>query len=137
VIKALLLAASLVAVPAQASSVFVTVTGVRNASGHVRVAVCTKAEFLKPHCLYTGNAPAAQGSVLVVVPDVPPGTYAAQAFHDENDNGVIDRNIFGIPTEGLGFSNNAKMFFGPPRFDAAAFAVGGTNVRITFSLRYY
>jgi uncharacterized protein (DUF2141 family) len=75
--------------------------------------------------------------VLVVVPDVPPGTYAAQAFHDENNNSVIDRNIFGIPTEGLGFSNNAKMFFGPPRFDAAAFAVGGAAVRITFSLRYY
>jgi uncharacterized protein (DUF2141 family) len=137
VIKALLLAASFATLPAQASTLLITVTGVRNAHGHIRVAVCDKADFLKPHCPHTGQAQAAPGAVLVVVPDVPPGTYAAQAFHDENDNGQIDRNIFGIPTEGLGFSNNAKMFFGPPHFDTAAFPFTGATLHITFSLRYY
>jgi uncharacterized protein (DUF2141 family) len=137
VIKGVLLITLLAMVPAQAASVLVTVTGVHNAKGHVRVAVCGRADFLQPHCPYTAKASATPGSVLVVVPDVPPGSYAAQAFHDENDNGVIDRNIFGIPTEGLGFSNNAKMFFGPPRFDAASFPVTDPTTKITFSIRYF
>jgi len=131
------LAVCLSAAPARGSTVLVTVVGVRNSHGHVRVAICSKADFLKPHCAYTGNAPSGPGDVQVTVTNVPPGTYAAQAFHDENDNERIDRNIFGIPTEGIGFSNNARMFFGPPRFDAAAFGVGAATLRITFSIRYF
>jgi uncharacterized protein (DUF2141 family) len=125
------------AISAHASTVLVRVTGVRNSLGHVRVAICSKAEFLKPHCGYTGKAPAATGDVLVTVVNVPPGTYAAQAFHDEKDTGRIDRSLLGLPEQGMGFSNNAKMFFGPPHFDAAAFAVTQADTKITFSLRYY
>ncbi len=136
-IRAFLLMALLSGVQAKACDVLVTVTGIRNANGHIRVAVCAKADFLKPHCPYTGKAQAAPGSVLVIVPNVPPGTYAAQAFHDENDNGQIDRTFFGVPTEALGFSNNAKMFFGPPSFTAASFPVTNPTTKISFSLRYF
>jgi uncharacterized protein (DUF2141 family) len=131
------LALCLAAAPARASTVLVTVTGVRNSHGHVRVAICSKADFLKPHCAYTGNAPAATGDVLVIVENVPPGIYAAQAFHDEKDTGRIDRTLLGLPEQGMGFSNNARMFFGPPRFSAAQFVVAENTVKITFSLRYF
>jgi uncharacterized protein (DUF2141 family) len=123
--------------PARASTLLVTVTGVRNSHGHVRVAICSKAEFLQPHCTYTGKAPAATGDVLVTVENVPPGTYAAQAFHDEDDTGRIERTFLGLPEKGMGFSNNARMFFGPPRFSAASFVVSAETVRIAFSLRYF
>ncbi len=124
-------------VGAPAATVQITVEGVRNARGHVRVAICSRADFLHAHCAWQGTAQASAGDVSVSVPGVPPGTYAAQAFHDEDDNGTLDRNLFGWPDEGLGFSNDAKMFFGPPSFNAAAFAVAEPGVSIRFHMRYY
>lgn len=44
--------------------------------------------------------------------DIPPGTYAMAVIHDENMNGKLDTNWLGIPTEGYGFSNNAKGVLG-------------------------
>ena len=41
-----------------------------------------------------------------------PGVYAAQAFHDENMNDKVDRNVLGLPTVGIGFSNDAPFRFG-------------------------
>jgi uncharacterized protein (DUF2141 family) len=131
------LALCFAAAPARANTVLVTVTGVRNSHGHVRVAICSKADFLKPHCAYTGKAPAATGDVLVTVENVPPGTYAAQAFHDEKDTGRIDRTLLGLPEQGMGFSNGARMFFGPPRFTAAQVTVADPVTRIVMPLRYF
>lgn len=60
---------------------------------------------------------------------VPPGTYAIACFHDENDNGTLDRGLFGIPKEGVVASNHAKGTFGPPKFDDAKFAVSAAGPR--------
>ena len=115
----------------------VTVTGIRSAAGHVLVAVCDKDTFLHETCRYKGRVPAAIGSVVVRIAGIPPGSYAAQAYADENDNGKIDRNFLGMPTEGIGFSNDAKMRFGPPAFADAAFTLGPAGGQIQFGLRYY
>ncbi len=40
--------------------------------------------------------------------DIAPGTYALAVIHDENMNGKLDTNWLGVPTEGYGFSNDAK-----------------------------
>jgi uncharacterized protein (DUF2141 family) len=122
---------------AQAAQVTVTVSGVRDAQGTVRVAICPQAEFLKPDCPYVASALARAGSVAVTFKDVPPGIYAAQAFHDANNNGVLDRTLLGMPAEGMGFSNNARMLFGPPKFPDAAFTVGTGDIAITLDLKYY
>jgi uncharacterized protein (DUF2141 family) len=122
---------------AQGAQVTVTVSGVRDAQGTVRVAICPEPDFLKRTCPYVANAPARAGSVVVTVKDVPPGVYAAQAYHDANDNGVLDRTLLGMPAEGMGFSNNARMMFGPPKFGDAAFTVGTADTAITFYLKYY
>ncbi len=67
---------------------------------------------------------------------LPPGSYALAVFHDENDNGRLDTNFLGIPTERLGFSNDARgMMFFPPSFTAARFAVPGTGAVISVKLR--
>ena len=133
----LLMAVSLSApVMAAASTVEVTVSNVRNDHGRVLVALCTRADFLRPHCAWKGSVPAAHGNVLVRIDNVPPGTYAAQAFHDENANGRLDRNLLGLPEEGMGFSHDAPMHMGPPRFAAAAFAVGEGLVSIGFRMHY-
>ncbi len=129
--------ALLLSAHAHAATVLVTVSNVRNDHGQVLVAICTKADFLRPHCPWRGRSPAAAGAVLVRVDNVPPGIYAAEAFHDENADGVLDRNILGLPKEAMGFSNDAPMHLGPPHFDAAAFRVGQTDAAIRFALRYF
>ena len=59
-------------------------------------------------------------------------------IHDENDNGRLDENPFGMPTEGHGFSNNAEGFLslGAPSFAAAAIIVARADVRASVTLRY-
>jgi uncharacterized protein (DUF2141 family) len=120
-----------------ASFVDVTVTGVRNDAGHVRVAVCTRHDFLQPFCEHNASVRARAGSVTVRVPNVPPGAYAVQAWHDENDNGKIDTNFLGIPREGIGFSRDAPFRFGPPSFSDAAFRLGPDGGAVALKLRYF
>jgi uncharacterized protein (DUF2141 family) len=68
--------------------------------------------------------------------DIPPGTYAMAVVHDENMNGKLDTNWLGIPTEGYGFSKDAKGVMGPPSFSAASFPYDGQNLSLTMSLHY-
>ena len=127
----------LVCSPARAATVVVSITNVRNDHGKVLVALCTKATFLRPHCPWRGHVAAQRGQVQIRIENVPPGTYAAQAFHDENDNGKLDRNLLGLPKEAMGFSNDAPMRLGPPRFDTAAFTVAPQGTALRFALRYF
>ena len=67
-----------------------------------------------------GTIPAAQKTVTL--PDIPEGKYAMTFIHDENKNGELDTTL-GIPREGFAFSNNPKVFFGPPSFGKVKFKV--------------
>jgi len=127
----------LAAAPAHAASVEVAVGNVRSALGHVRVAICTKETFLTATCQVRKGVPSMQGTTVVRFDDVPPGEYAAQAFLDEHDWGEVRRDMLGFPENGIGFSNDAPMRFGPPKWDDARFAVGTTPVRISLNLKYY
>nr|MBS0021906.1 DUF2141 domain-containing protein [Gammaproteobacteria bacterium] len=68
--------------------------------------------------------------------DIPPGTYAIVAIHDENMNGKLETNWLGIPTEGYGFSNDPRALLGAPSFSAASFQYDGQNLELTISLHY-
>ncbi len=68
--------------------------------------------------------------------DLPSGDYAVALFHDENGNGKLDTSL-GIPREGIGFSNNPRLLFGPPRFAAASFAVTNLAVDETVRMKYF
>jgi uncharacterized protein (DUF2141 family) len=114
----------------------VQIAGVKTAQGHVRVDVCAPNEFLKD-CHFGAAAPAAAGVTTVLVRDLPPGVYAVQAYHDRNDNHAVDRNVFGLPTEAVGFSNNAPIRLHPPSFKSAAFDYTGGEKTIAFKLRHF
>jgi uncharacterized protein (DUF2141 family) len=79
---------------------------------------------------------AAAGVQSVVFADLPPRRYAIIVFHDENDNGRLDENAWGVPTEGYGFSNNAQGFLAAPSFAAAEITLGEENRSIAISLIY-
>jgi len=137
-IRACLLAAAIaLSAAAEPGGLDVVVGNIRSAKGDVRVAVCDKAHFLQETCAYRGHVPARPGEVAVHIAGIPPGIYAAQAFQDENSDGKIDRTFFGLPREGIGFSNDAPMRFGPPSFADAMFSVGAGGGRVAFALRYF
>ena len=68
--------------------------------------------------------------------DIAPGTYAISVTHDANGNGKLDRNLLGMPTEGVGASNDARGVVGPPKFDAAKFTFDGGSLTLTITVRY-
>jgi uncharacterized protein (DUF2141 family) len=119
---ALCAALSLLPFVAGAATVEVHVTGVAAGKGKVNVAVCDQARFLK-QCAYSGSAPAHAGDNTITVRDVPAGSWAVLAYQDANDNGELDRNFIGIPSENYGFSRDARGKFGPPSFEDAVITV--------------
>lgn len=123
--------------PAVTAPLTIEIGNVRDDLGVVRVAVCPRAHFLGDNCPFTAVAPARLGHTILIVRDLPPGEYAVQAFHDENNNGKVDRALFGIPREGVGFSRDARISLGPPAWRDAVFSHGGEGQTIRFSLRYF
>ncbi len=137
------LAATAFTTPLQAettgSDITVEITNLRNTEGVVR-ACMTRDEERFPRCQdaeqgYRVVVPAGEATVLHFT-DVAPGTYAIALLHDENDNGRADRALGMMPTEGFGFSRDARVRMGPPDFDDAAFTVGGESSRQTIRMRY-
>lgn len=114
----------------------VQVDNVRAQTGRVHVDLCTQAQFLKD-CPITGESPARTGTTTVTLRNVQPGRYAVQAFYDQNGNGKVDRALFGIPREGVGFSNDAKIRMAPPKWEEAVFAYDGQDRTIRLKLRYF
>ena len=104
----------------------------RNARGVVHLCLTARAEAF-PDCRNDPTArkrslPAAEaGKVLFTA--VEAGIYALALVHDENGNGKLD-TFMAVPREGYGFSRDAPVRFGPPRFAQAQFRiVPGENVQ--------
>lgn len=71
----------------------------------------------------------------VLIKDLKPGKYLFRYFHDKNSNDKLDTNWVGMPTEGFGFSNNAKGRFGPPPLEKMIFDFKDTKL-LQCSLMY-
>jgi uncharacterized protein (DUF2141 family) len=132
-----MLLASAQGLVARAATIQFQVFGVRSAEGSVRIDLCTADTFLKDNCPYWGSAPAVPGMTVVVIKDVPAGAYAAQVFHDRNDNHRVDRGFLGIPREDIGFSNDAPLGLQGPRFNRACFWQGDAPQTVTLKLRHF
>ena len=122
----------------QATTVLITVAGLRNSEGIVQACLTSHPRHFPDcsddHASHKQSVDAQTGMVLEFE-DVQPGTYAIALLHDENGNGRADRVLM-IPREGFGFSRDAPVRMGPPGFDQAAFAVGTAPVRQTIRMRY-
>ena len=102
-------------------AITVTVVEADNNKGKMFIALYnSEIDFLETS--YKGTMSKIENKQCTVTfDDIPQGTYAVSIFHDENDNGKLDTNFFGIPTEDYGCSNDAKGFMGPPKWADAKF----------------
>lgn len=133
-----LLALGLIGAAPPQDSLEVDVEGLRSARGTVRLCLTANPGHF-PDC--TGDATARH----VIVPadgrsalftGLPAGDYAVALIHDENGNARLDR-MMGIPREGVGFSGNPVLRFGPPRFAAARFRFDGHSSRQSVRVKYF
>jgi uncharacterized protein (DUF2141 family) len=77
---------------------------------------------------YIGKVVAiSKNSASVTYSNLVKGNYAVAVFHDRNKDGVLNTNLFGVPTEEYGFSNNARNTFSAPSFSAASFSVSANK----------
>lgn len=121
------------------AAVRVTVTDLRSSKGLVQACLTADPRAF-PDCsrdkaAHTLTVPAAEGVVLDFG-RVAPGRYAISLLHDENGNGRADKSLGLIPKEGFGFSRDAPVRMGPPKFAAAAFDVDDEPVAHTIRMRY-
>src|SRR5690349_8748238 len=137
------LATNLLTVPAIAAELRLTVRGIRSDDGEILIALYDSAGGFKSaiaNAATRGLMPdsgrligtairAKRGTQSTVFTQLPPGRYAIIVIHDENDNGRLDKNGMGVPTEGYGFGNDAQGFLSATSFEAAAIAIGDADVR--------
>lgn len=120
--------------------VSVNVTELRSGEGVV-LACLTNNPKAFPNCKKDPDAhklsvPANASGVLLTFAGVKPGRYAVALLHDENENGKADRALGIMPKEGFGFSRDAKVQMGPPKFESAAFDYTGETTELDIRMRY-
>jgi uncharacterized protein (DUF2141 family) len=81
------------------------------------------------------SLPAKVSALSFTFKDVPPGKYAASAFHDVNGNEKLDTNFVGMPVEPYGFSRDARGTFGPPSFEDAMIKIDDTVKTVRFTVK--
>jgi len=118
---------------AQTVSLEVKVSGFKNNDGKVKVGLYNS-EFSFLKTVYKSLASDIKNETATVTfTDLPKGEYAVSVYHDENGNGAMDKNMFGIPSEDYAASNNAKGMMGPPKYADAKFSVS-SNSKINITL---
>lgn len=109
----------------------VTVTGLAPNQGHVDVTLYDDKENYLKNPLVTGREKVlGNDSMDVVFTDLPIGTYAASVYYDLDNDGELDTGMFRIPSEPVGFSNNARGKFGPAKWKKTRFELSEDS-RIT------
>ena len=138
-LRTALMSLSLFAVPslpALASDLAIDLEGVREAAGHLQVALVDSAAGWDNQAppVQAKRVPAEAGGMRLVFENLSPGQYAVMVMHDENDNGKLDTNLVGMPVEGYGFSNNPRVMR-KPTWDESRFDVGDDDLAIHIQLR--
>ena len=134
----LLLTASLcLAGSIAAQTLTVEISGIKNDQGKILLQLFDSNENYQSNKAYSANMiKAKKGVVSVTFNNLVAGEYAIRYFHDENDNGQLETNLFGMPVEGYGFSNNAKADFGPVSFVDMKVSITDTNLVTHSSVQY-
>ena len=91
----------------------IEITSLRNNTGKVMLEVFDEKEKV----INREMSEIKEKSCQFMIKNLMAGKYAVRFYHDENQNSVMETNMFGKPTEGYGFSNNVTGRFGPPPFE--------------------
>lgn len=94
-------------------SLDIEISGIRNNAGKIMLQLLDKDKII----IKQEMNPVKGRECSFSFKDLNPGFYAVRYYHDENQNGKMETNLVGKPTEGYGFSNNVTGKFGAPPFE--------------------
>lgn len=122
------------------STLSVTISGLKNQRGQVCLSLFASQrgfpgnskQAVQARCVKAEDTP-----VAVQFSNLKTGNYAVAVFHDANNDGKLNRNFLGIPTEGFGFSQNPRVLTSAPQFEDAAVLVAGSETNIDIKLQYF
>ena len=118
----------------------VRIEGLKNQKGQVCLSIFAASQGFpgnSENAIEARCIKATQTPMAVNFSNLEAGNYAVAVIHDVNGDNTLNRNAFGIPTEGFGFSNNPEILTGPPKFDESSIFVTGSNTDIQVQLRYF
>jgi uncharacterized protein (DUF2141 family) len=123
---------------ARGADLEVVVTNIQVAKGFVRLGLYNDPEkFPKRSGTIDGGDVAVKGNTATYTfRNLKPGSYAIAIYHDVNANKRFDKTL-GIPTEGFGFSNNARPRLSAPSFKRAAVTLKAPRTKITIRLLHW
>jgi uncharacterized protein (DUF2141 family) len=111
----------------------ISIGDVLPAGGIIRLGVYDRARYPDDNStpVASANVPAVSGQTTVTLHNLPPGTYAIEAYQDVNSNNQMDTSWLGLPQEPFGFSRDAVPFLSKPSFDDVKFTlVAGQNTQV-------
>lgn len=105
----------------------IRVKNIKEIKGSLKYAVYDHNDKFLKEAAVSGGAAIDSSAMTFVVEGLQSGGYAVSIFHDKDDDGELNTNFIGIPTEPYAFSNNAKGRFGPPNFEDCLFELTKTT----------
>ncbi len=111
------------------NTVKVSIRDFDNDNGHVRVGLYNEENKFLSETYKAVKKEIVNKQATVTFSDIPDGIYAISCYHDEDDNGQLNMLLGMIPSEPYGTSNNARGFFGPPKWKDAKFEVKDGELR--------
>lgn len=139
--SAIVLSSGCLVSAADQGSLIIHVSGLKNSSGSVRVALFnsdasyTNDKFTGESAFRKEILPIKNNAAEYTFANLPYGDYAIKLFHDEDNSGKFETGMFGIPKVQYGFSNNAHGKFGPAGYDKAKFHLGSTEQTMNIEMQ--
>ncbi len=121
------------------STLEITIPNIKVTNRAIRVAVYkNSSDFLEDKGIFMSKEiiPAKVGIFKLSLNDLSYGEYVIAIYQDVNNNGKLDKNIFGAPSEPYGFSQNFKPKFSAPKFNDCMIYFDQNNTKTTIKLLY-
>jgi uncharacterized protein (DUF2141 family) len=119
------------------ADLIIETSGLQSSAGHAIAKLFVAGDNVRQRGRQEVAATIRAGKATLVFAALPPGGYAVVVFHDVNDDGMIDHNLFGIPNEALAFSGGFRLSLtgGLPTFDKLRFTHGDGAQTLALRLR--
>ena len=137
VIFALINASASPAASEATGNLIVSISGFPSSDGFAMVALHNSEESYKggeASAIAKTKTMVVDQKVQIVFTNLSYGSYGVSLYHDENGSGQMEKNAMGIPKEAYGFSNNAKGFFGKPKYKDVVFQLNSAEMQIAINL---
>ena len=123
-----------------AQTLEVSVSNIRNTNGQLCVAIFKSKEDFKTEIPFWeknySKAEIENKTCKLIIP-IPFGEYGLSVLDDENNDGRINYNIVGFPTEGFGFSNYKHRGIRKPHFKQFIFRVEDNQTTLIHVIMTY